>query len=188
MPAKKNCGAAIGLSIAVWGSGCTELEPEHTQVGATYSTLAVQLQSCASDALACHRAANCDEAAEQACRQGLRACRDTTRDAYRAFHEAVSACLLDKNECVTDAWGDAGLEGDAGSEQLAACRRELLACVEADRPIPPEPDPCMEGLRECVQARVLGGEDDRNAFGDCLGQAHACIVNGLPTCQADGGF
>ena len=188
MPAKKICVTAIALCIPFWGSGCTELEPERTQVGTTYSALAVQLQSCASNALDCHRAANCDDAAEQACRQDLRACRDTARDAYRAFHEAVGACLHDKNECVTEAWGDAGLEGDAGGEQLAACRRELRTCVEADRPIPPEPDPCMERLRECVQARVLGDEDERSAFGDCLGEAYACIVNRLPMCEADGGL
>jgi hypothetical protein len=176
---------ALGLSMA----GCTEDEPaDTTEVGSTYEALAVQLQNCASNGLDCYQAANCDEAAEQVCRDEFRACREATRDAYRAYHRAIGNCFRAKLECVRDAWTDGGATTDGGEPDFSACRDEFHACIEVDRPIPAEPGPCMSGLRECVQANVQWGEDgSRAAFHDCLSEAHTCIQNRLPMCDLDGG-
>lgn len=188
MTAQNTITTAIALAIAMMSSACTDEERERTKVGSTYHQLAAELHSCASSALACHEAAACEEAAERACRDELRACRETTRDAYRAFHVAVQGCLNDKHACVHDAWDDGGLTGDAGAEQLAACREQLSSCVEADRSIAAEPEPCMQALRECVRSRVLGEEGDRAAVGDCLNGAYMCIANHLPMCTDDPGL
>lgn len=166
---------ALGASIA----SCTEDEPEQTEVGSSFAALATQLQNCASNGLDCYQAANCDEAAEQVCRDDFRACREATRDAYRAYHQAIGNCFRAKLECVHNAWSDGGAStADGGAAEFEACRDEFHACIEVDRPIPPEPGPCMQGLRECVQSDVQWGEDgSRAALHDCLSEAHTCIVN-----------
>jgi hypothetical protein len=186
--------AALMLSMALacllGGVGCEE-EPEvanDDSVAGSYQALAAQLQNCASSALTCLQNASCDEAQEQECRDEFRACREGTRDAYRAYHEAVRVCWHDKFECVRDAWSaDASTAtGEAGTSAFDACKDTFRECVAADRPIPPEPGPCMSGLRACVETNVQWGEDaSRQAFRDCLGEAHACIVDRIPMCGPD---
>lgn len=177
---------ALGLRMA----GCSSDPPRESasEVGTAYQALAVQLQNCASNGLDCYQAANCDDAAEQACRDELHACREATRDAYRAYHQAIGNCFRAKLECVHDAWSDGGATSDGGAADFQACRDQFHACVEVDRPIPAEPGPCMSGLRACVETNVQWGEDgSRAALHDCLSEAHQCIQNRLPMCEDEAG-
>ena len=178
----------LAAFVVAGTAGCESDEaPSTGGVGASYQTLAVQLQNCASTGLDCLQAADCDDAAEQACRDDFHTCRENTRDAYRAFHEAVRACWQTKRECIRDAWSDGGGDWDAGIAAFSACRDEFHACVEVDRPIRPEPGPCMSALRTCVETDVQSAEEGsrRAAFHDCLSAAHECIVNRLPMCDGD---
>jgi hypothetical protein len=182
-----------------------EPQPSPSASGA-FQALAVQLQNCSSNALDCLGAANCDEAQEQACRDQFRACREETRAAYRAFFEAARQCWADKRECLAaarDAGGaDAGDTADGGTNACAACREAFHGCLDDNRPIRPEPGPCMQALRECVQSDAQsGGMDDAAADAgqtrssrhrarhqqvrDCLSQAHECILDRLPMCGPD---
>lgn len=190
---KKQLRAAWVTSIALacgMGVSCTEeaQAPSDDSVASSYNALAVQLQNCGNDALDCVGAANCDDAAEQLCRDQFHECRDNTRDAYRAYHEAVRACWQEKLECVREAWGDGGFtpaEGDAGTP-FDACKDRFRACVAVDRPLPAEPGPCMSGLRACVEANVEWGEDgSRQALRDCLSETHTCIRDRIPMCGPD---
>lgn len=180
--------ASLALSLGM--AGCTEDEPTAeptTEVGTKYEALAVQLQNCASNALACYQGASCDEAAEQACREEFQACREATRDAYRAYQQAIGNCFRTKLECVRDVWTGSGT-ADGGVTDIQGCRDDFQACVEVDRPIPAEPGPCMSGLHQCVQTNVQWGEDgSRSAFHDCLSDAHMCIQDRLPMCDDDAG-
>jgi hypothetical protein len=182
-------------------------EPEETPTASgAFQALAVQLQNCSSNALDCLGAANCDATQEQACRDQFRACREETRDAYRAFFEAARQCWADKRECLAAARdageADASDTGDAGANACAECRAAFRGCLDDNRPIRPEPGPCMQALRECVQADAQsGGVDDAAVDGgesrwsrhrarhrqvrDCLSQAHECIQNRLPMCGPD---
>ena len=172
---------ALALALAL-ASGCSEHQDRgNSAVNGAYEQLAVQLQNCANDALNCLGAANCDDAAEQACRDGYRACRAETRAAYRAFHAAVRECFATKWECVSDAgWGD------AGRTERQACREQFHMCVADERPIRAPAGPCLQGLRECVHADAMSGErPGREQVRDCLSAAHQCVVDRLPMCEPD---
>jgi hypothetical protein len=148
-----------------------------TTAGGSYADLAVQLQNCASDALTCVKAANCDDAAEQVCRDAFKTCRDNTRAAYHAFHDAVKECFGAARECIGDArdGGAASEPGDGGTNPFGVCRDGFKMCVQDSRPTPPPAGPCLQGLRDCVQADEMGTRD-------CLEQAHTCFLNRLPMC------
>jgi hypothetical protein len=174
------CAVALALTCA---AGCGEQsQPQGgSDVGDLYQALGVQLQNCASNALDCLGAANCDDAAEQACKDGYRQCRADTRAAYRAYREAVHACWETKWQCVRDAgWGD------AGAEARSACKEQLRACIAEDRPIRAPAGPCMMALRECVHADSMEGErPSREQVRDCLGAAHQCVLDRLPDCEPE---
>jgi hypothetical protein len=183
---------ALSLPAALFGFGCGGDEGESTAGGA-YQQLGVQLQNCANDALTCLATANCDDTAEQACRDGFRTCREDTRAAYRAFFESVRQCWSTKLECVAaardagDDTGGADETADGGAPSAhAVCREAFHACIDDNRPIRPEPGPCMQALRECVQTDVQTGRRERHRLiRDCLGEAHQCILDRLPMCGPD---
>lgn len=169
------CGSLIG---------CNQHAPaSESNVGNAYAELQTQLENCGSNALDCLKAANCDQTAEQACRDSFQACRDATRAAYKAFHDAVRECFDSARQCFADV-KDSGVTGDAGTDAFGACRDQFKMCVQDNRPIRPEPGPCMAALRDCVQ-------NDQNDKRDCFDQAHQCILDRLPMCgpaNTDGGM
>jgi hypothetical protein len=171
------------LATAALGIGCADQARSDSASGA-YQELGVQLQNCANDAITCLGAANCDDAAEQACREQFHTCREGTRAAYRTFFEAVGQCWSTKRECVAGA-RDAAIANDGGARSgHAACRDAFHACVDDNRPVRPGPGPCMQGLRECVQTDVQSGRRERrHMIHDCLGEAHQCILDRLPMCD-----
>jgi hypothetical protein len=145
-------------------------------VGTAYEELAVQLQNCASNALDCVKAANCDDNAEQACRDEFKACREATRDAYHAFHDAVRDCFASARQCVQNVQDSGAADVDGGVRAaFGVCRDQFKMCVVDNKPMRPEPGPCCSALRECVQ----NDESDKR---DCFEQAHTCFVNRLPMC------
>ena len=178
---------AISLATAVLGFGCTG-DAEESSASGAYQQLGVQLQNCANDALNCLGAANCDDTAEQACRDQFHSCREDTRAAYVAFFEAVRQCWSTKLECVAaarDAGDDEATDGGVPSAH-GACREAFHTCVGDNRPIRPAPGPCMQALHECVQTDVEGGRRERHRMiHDCVGEAHQCILDRLPMCGPD---
>ncbi len=184
----------ISLATALLGFGCAGDGGESSASGA-YQQLGVQLQNCANDAITCLGAANCDDTAQQACRDQFHTCRENTRAAYWAFLESVRQCWSTKMECVAaarDAGDDSTDDGNADSSDggvpsaHAVCREAFHTCVDDNRPIRPEPGPCMQALRECVQTDVQEGHRERHRMiRDCLGEAHQCILDRLPMCGPD---
>jgi hypothetical protein len=180
---KLSIGTLVGVAAAIACSGLVgcnrHQEAANGEVGSKYEELAVQLQNCASNALDCLKAANCDDAAEQACKDEFHACREATRDAYKAFCGAVKDCFASARECVADVKDSGVADADGGARAAyGACRDQFKACVQENRPIRAPAGPCLQGLRDCVQA----GDSDRR---DCLEQAHECFVNRLPMCGPD---
>jgi hypothetical protein len=171
-------GAAVAALTCSGLAGCGQHEnaSSGTGVGTTYEELAVQLQNCASNALDCVKAANCDDTAEQACRDEFHTCREATRDAYHAFCASVKDCFASARECAGGVRDSGAADADGGVRAAyGACRDQFKMCVDENRPIRAPAGPCMQGLRDCVQ----GGTTDR---GTCFEQAHTCFVNRLPMC------
>jgi hypothetical protein len=176
------CAAAIAFASVAAGCSDSDEQREGNDVNGAYQELATQLQNCASDALDCYGAANCDDAREATCRDEFQVCRENTRAAYRAYHEAVHECWAEKWACVSDA----GFS-DAGADARAACRDQLKACVAEDKPLPAPLGPCMQGLRDCVQSDAETGERPSvSLVHDCLIEAHGCVIDRFPMCGPGG--
>jgi hypothetical protein len=168
--------AAVALMGLSAGCGNEQNIPTDKRVDATYEALAGQFRACASNAAACLKSANCDEAANQACRDQFATCRDAAKAAADAFHEAVHQCRADARAC----WGDAGSAQDAGAARHA-CFDELKMCVASNKPEQSPAPPCIASLRDCIQA-------DNSDTRACLMTAHECFLDSMPPrCDGDGG-
>jgi hypothetical protein len=169
---------AVAVALMGLSAGCgneQNMAPD-SRVDATYEALAGQFRACMSDAAACLKTANCNEAANQACRDQFATCRDAAKAAAEAFHDAVHQCRADARAC----WGDAGSTQDAGAARHA-CFDELKMCVASNRPEQAAPPPCVASLRDCIQA------DDADPHA-CLMTAHDCFMDSIPPrCDGDGG-
>lgn len=160
----------LGLS-----AGCEKQVQSDNRVDATYEALAGQFRACASNAMACLKTANCDEAQNQVCRDTFAACRDQAKAAADAFRAAVRECRAEARACK----GDAGDADDGGAR--AACFDGLKMCVAANKPERAPYPPCIAALRDCIQA-------DQVEPRECMMTAHQCFVDGMPPrCDGDGG-
>lgn len=171
-------GIAAAVTLMGLSAGCGNEQTSATdaRVDATYEALAGQFRACASDAAACLKTANCDVAANQACRDQFATCRDAAKAAAEAFHAAVHQCRADARSC----WGDAGSAEDAGAARHA-CFEELKMCVVSNKPERAPAPPCIAALRDCIQA----DNADTHA---CMMTAHQCFLDSMPPrCDGDGG-
>lgn len=181
---RKEWMALLGCSLFL-GCGGAPSSGEQSQVGTALQDLGAQLQNCASSALDCVKAADCDKTKEQACRDDFMSCRKANLSALEAFGQAVESCYQTKRQCIADARGNggagggtavgAGGSGGAASSPFELCHEAFRSCVQDNRPQPPAPGPCMQGWHDCIQA---GDMTPRQ----CFDAAHQCFLNRLPMC------
>src|SRR5262245_7122105 len=131
--------AATALSLGL-SAGCEKEVTTDNKVDATYEALAGQFRACASNAMACLKTANCDEAQNQVCRDQFATCRDAARAAAEAFRAAVHECRADARACKSDA-----SDADDGGAR-AMCRDDLRMCVAAAKPERAADPPCIAAL------------------------------------------
>ena len=156
------------------GSACGDSQvPSDNDVNATFEALAAQLQSCRLDAQQCLKDANCDTTKGQACRDDAKACLDNNRAIFEAFGQALVACVEQTRTCVADAADTSAQNAGTGSSARKACKQELQQCVADAKPGAPALDPCLAGIRTCVQ-------DSSQTRKECFDAARSCFMNELP--------